>query len=69
MMPVRLEPATPRSRVKHSTTEPLRSLSRLSIMLVFNPMYSNGLSHTDISNKDGLVHYMFKGQQVVVSQL
>ena len=24
--PVRLEPATPRSRVKHSTTEPLRSL-------------------------------------------
>ena len=26
-MPVRLEPAAPRSRVKHSTTEPLRSLS------------------------------------------
>ena len=25
--PVRLKPATPRSRVKHSTTEPLRSLS------------------------------------------
>ena len=25
MIPVRLEPATPRSRVKHSTTEPLRS--------------------------------------------
>ena len=25
MTPVRLEPATPRSRVKHSTTEPLRS--------------------------------------------
>ena len=24
--PVRLEPATPRSRVKHSTTKPLRSL-------------------------------------------
>ena len=24
--PVRLEPAAPRSRVKHSTTEPLRSL-------------------------------------------
>ena len=24
-MPVRLEPAAPRSRVKHSTTEPLRS--------------------------------------------
>ena len=27
MTPVRLEPAAPRSRVKHSTTEPLRSLS------------------------------------------
>ena len=26
MTPVRLEPATLRSRVKHSTTEPLRSL-------------------------------------------
>ena len=26
MTPVRLEPATPRCRVKHSTTEPLRSL-------------------------------------------
>ena len=26
-MPVRLKPATPRSRVKNSTTEPLRSLS------------------------------------------
>ena len=27
--PVRLEPAAPRSRVKHSTTEPLRSYSCL----------------------------------------
>ena len=26
MTPVRLEPATPRSRVKHSTSEPLHSL-------------------------------------------
>ena len=26
MTPVRLEPAAPRSRVKHSSTEPLRSL-------------------------------------------
>ena len=29
MTPVRLEPADPRSRVKHYTTEPLRSLSTL----------------------------------------
>ena len=27
MTPVKLEPAAPRSRVKHSTTEPLRSLA------------------------------------------
>ena len=27
MTPVRLKPAAPRSRVKHSTTEPLRSLN------------------------------------------
>ena len=26
VVPVRLEPATPRSQVKHSTTEPLHSL-------------------------------------------
>ena len=28
MTPVRLEPAAPLSRVKHSTTEPLRSLKK-----------------------------------------
>ena len=31
VMPVRLEPATPQSQVKHSTTEPLRSLKTLSV--------------------------------------
>ena len=31
MTPVRLEPAAPRSRVKHSTTEPLRSLAAVVI--------------------------------------
>ena len=30
MTPVRLEPAVPRSRVKHSTTEPLPSLNSRS---------------------------------------
>ena len=29
MTPVKLDPAAPRSRVKHSTTEPLRSLIML----------------------------------------
>ena len=32
VMPVRLEPAAPLSRVKHSTTEPLRSKMRLDGM-------------------------------------
>ena len=31
MTPVRLEPAALRSRVKHSTTEPLRSLTFVAI--------------------------------------
>ena len=31
MTPVRLEPAAPRSRVKLSTTEPLRSLARTDL--------------------------------------
>ena len=34
MTPVRLEPAAPRSRVKHSTTEPLRSLG--SVVIVYS---------------------------------
>ena len=34
MTPVRLEPAVPRSRVKHSTTEPLRSLIKKCVCLV-----------------------------------
>ena len=33
MTPVRLEPAALRSRVKHSTTEPLRSLIKIVIVL------------------------------------
>ena len=33
--PVRLEPAAPRSRVKHSTTEPLRSLSLTGPCMIF----------------------------------
>ena len=33
--PVRLEPAAPRSRVKHSTTEPLRSLGIFVYSRVF----------------------------------
>ena len=37
MTPVRLEPAAPRPRVKHSTTEPLRSLSLAVDIVVVEP--------------------------------
>ena len=33
----------------------------------FNPFYSCGFSHKDKRNKDGIVHYIFKGWQVVIS--
>ena len=33
-MPVRLEPVAPRSRVKHSTTKPLRSNSEVVVLLL-----------------------------------
>ena len=33
MAPVRFEPAVPRSRVKHSTTEPLRSHGMVEVRL------------------------------------
>ena len=36
MTPVRLEPATLRSRVKHSTTEPLRSREMILIATVIS---------------------------------
>ena len=35
MTPVRLEPAALRSRVKHSTTEPLRSLANFVLAAIF----------------------------------
>ena len=34
MTPVRLKPASPRSRVKHFTTEPLRSIVIVVILVV-----------------------------------
>ena len=46
MTPVRLEPATPRSRVKHSTTEPLR----LKIVVVsFEAKLTNYFYKTSVS--------------------
>ena len=42
MRPVRLEPAAPRSRVKHSTTEPLGSQSYMSTHVLLNLLYELG---------------------------
>ena len=39
VMPVRLEPAAPRSRVKHSTTEPLRSRSMKYMYINIDPYF------------------------------
>ena len=44
MTPVRLEPTALRSRVKHSTTEPLRSLKEG----VLGPMQMNMLVDSDV---------------------
>ena len=52
--PVRLEPAAPRSRVKHSTTEPLRS-QELSMKKFYNLGACPGQLHEDfhlLSNAD-----------------
>ena len=38
MTPVRLEPAAPRSRVKHSTTEPLRSRIVVDFLSIVTPI-------------------------------
>ena len=46
MTPVRLESAAPRSRIKHSTTEPLGSP---------NPFCNNEFSHIYLYNKVGTV--------------
>ena len=40
MTPVRLEPATPRSRVKHSTTEPLGSRNQVDMRIIVINVYN-----------------------------
>ena len=54
MMPVRLEPATLLSGVKHSTTEPLRSLQIIVInkKIVMSKNMDDGLiSHSETSEQ------------------
>ena len=47
MTPVRLEPVAPRSRVKHSTTEPLRSL----ITHIIEPVHEISNNVVSATNK------------------
>ena len=46
--PVRLESAAPRSRVKHYTTEPLRSLLNMPTILVTKVMWEPAASESPI---------------------
>ena len=57
--PVRLEPAAPRSRVKHSTTEPLHSLLTDLYMLV-SVLYFH-IASSELPNPN----FAWKGKQVV----
>ena len=46
MMPVRLEPAAPRSRVKHSTTEPLSS--QMLSLKCYKPLLGTTLKRYEV---------------------
>ena len=52
--PVRLEPAASRSRVKHSTTESLRSLNGLTYALGSIILYHE-LVHLLVDNQNGSI--------------
>ena len=52
MTPVRLEPAALRSQVKHSTTEPLRSLSSLSERVVVDGHGCHTALHFGVKAKE-----------------
>ena len=57
MMPVRLEPAALRSRVKHSTTEPLRSL-KIFVCLKFSDDEFIMLINVKMSTIVGILTFM-----------
>ena len=54
MTPVRLEPAAPRSRVEHSTTEPLRSLQ------IYEPAHKifNLMAGLQIRGRIGILYFI-----------
>ena len=62
MTPVRLEPAAPRSRVKHSTTEPLRSLA----IAVVKQEFESKLFATRVK-QDVIVDYIMPQKKTINS--
>ena len=63
MTPVRLEPAAPRSRVKHSTTEPLRSLKHdLSCLSWILPYMKPQKKTLTISPQQSLIYINERGR-------
>ena len=60
MTPVRFEPAAPRSRVKHSTTKPLRSLETYRDKLTWYAWHkSNALNYLHIYTRVSVPVYYF----------
>ena len=57
MTPVRLEPAAPRSRVKHTTTEPLSSLSMKGNRARTKCLQRLSVEKT-LANEDKILHFM-----------
>ena len=57
MTPVMLQPAAPRSRVKHSTTEPLRSLSMEGNRPELKCLQRLSVEKT-LANEDKILHFM-----------
>ena len=61
MTPVRLKPAAPQSRVKHSTTEPLRSLVDLVVSIFSLFIYKtrpNSVLDLHCQNTDCILTYL-----------
>ena len=68
MTPVRLEPAALRSRVKHSTTEPLRSLSHVAYQIKADDANSNIVANILPTDTPSTQRIGSKGQTISFSE-
>ena len=72
MTPVRLEPATLRSRVKHSTTEPLRSLERKVVQFYFKSnailkLYISSMLQVTSAIQSDILHLYLRAVDVSIN--